>query len=158
MAIGEDLARRFEETNEQVIRAVEGASDEQWRKTAPEGWASGVTLHHVAESYAGLTQMVRAIATGGELPPLTRETLDRGNAEHAKRAANATAAETAKILRENGKQAAEMLRSLSDEQFAKTASMPLLGGQAMSAQQVAEAVLVGHGAGHLKGVQAAWNA
>lgn len=158
MPIGEDLARQFEATNEKVIRAVEAASDEQWRRTAPEGWPAGVTLHHIAESYAGLTQMVQAIATGGELPPLTRELLDQGNAEHATRAANVSQAETAAILRDSGQKAAAMLRSLSDEQFGNDAPMPLLGGQRMTARQVAEAVMVGHGAGHLEGVQKAFQA
>lgn len=156
MSIGEDLARRFEETNEALVKAVEGASDEEWRATAPEGWPAGVTLHHVAESVTPLTEMVRGIALRGEGPAVTQEQLNQGNAEHAARAANATRAETARILRESGPGAVEMLRSLTDEQFATDAPMVMLNGQRMSAQQVAEAVLIGHGATHLQGVQGAW--
>ncbi len=153
-AIGESLATKFEATNEEIIKTVESASDEQWHKTAPEGWSTGVTCHHIAESYGGLTQMVQAIATGMPLPNFTPEMLSQGNAEHAVRAANATQAETAQILRDSGKAAAAMLRSLTDEQFAATAAMPF-GGAPMSAQQVAEAVLVGHGAGHHAGAKSA---
>ncbi len=149
--IGESIATQFEATNEEIIKSVESASSEEWHKTGPEGWSMGVTLHHIAESYGGLTQMVQAIATGMPLPNFTPEMLNQGNAEHAVRAANATQAETAQILRDSGKTAAAMLRSLTDEQFAATAAMPLLGGASMSAQQLAEAVLVGHGAGHHAG-------
>jgi hypothetical protein len=156
MSIGEDLACRFEETNQTLIKAVEGASDEQWRATAPEGWPAGVTLHHVAESLAPLAEMVRGIALTGEGPSITQEQLNQGNAEHAARAANVTQAETARILRESGPGAAQMLRSLSDQQLANDAPMAMLNGQRMSAQQVAEAVLIGHGAGHLQGVLGAW--
>ena len=154
--IGESLATKFEVTNQEIIKTVESASDDQWgRVTAAEGWPAGVALHHIAESYGGLTFMVQAIATGAEMPAFTPEMLNQGNAEHAVRAATATKAETVQLLQNSGKAAAEMLRSLSDEQFAKSASMPLLGGAEMSAHQLAEGVLVGHGAGHLQGVKAA---
>jgi predicted lipoprotein len=155
MTVGEKLATKFEEANDKVIATVEGASNEQWKLKAAEGWPSGVTLHHIAESYAGLTQMVKAVAEGTELPHLTKEMLDQGNAEHATRAADATQAETAQILRESGKEASAMLRSLSDAEFSRRAAMPL-GGAEMSAQEIAEAVLLGHGLGHLKGVQEAF--
>ncbi len=158
MPIGEDLARQFEETNERIIRAVEGASDEQWRRTAPEGWPAGVTLHHIAVSLEPVAEMVRTIATGGELPAFTSDMLNEGNAQHAVQAANDTQAETAAILRDSGKKVAEMLRSLSDKQYGQDAAMPLMGGQRMTARQVAEGVVVGHGAGHLEGVQKAFDA
>ena len=47
----EALAKRFEQVNDELIAAVEGCSDEQWRKTCSgEQWSVAVTAHHVAPS------------------------------------------------------------------------------------------------------------
>lgn len=155
MSIGETLATRFEEANAEVIATVETASDAQWKLASPEGWTAGVTLHHIAESYAGLIEMVQGIAAQAKPPAITKEMLDQANAEHAIRAANATPQETVQLLRDSGNAAAAMLRSLSDEEYARTVTMPLNGAE-MSAQQAAEAALIGHGLGHLKGIDEAF--
>ena len=151
---GETLAQHFDAANSQIIQKVGALPDESWDLTAPEGWPVGVTVHHIAESYEGLAGMVQTIATGGQFPPLTQEMLDKGNAQHAIRAAGVTKAETLQLLHEWGRVAAAMLRSLTDEQLATTAPMPLAGQQEMSAAEVAESVLIGHGKTHFAGVEA----
>ena len=143
-AIGEQLASRFEASNTELITRVESMTDSEWaHPTAVEGWPAGVTAHHVAEAAASLTGLVQTVAQGGQLPPITMDMLNAGNAEHALRAANVTREETAALLRTNGEAAAKMLRSLSDEEFARTGVLPAMGAP-MSAQQFAENVLIGH--------------
>jgi len=155
MATGTELAALFEQSNADMITAVEKLNDEQWMKPSPEGWTVGVAAHHVAESQGALTGMVTAIATGQTLPPFTMEMLNQGNAEHAQRASGCTRDETLQLLKETGEKAADMLRGLTDEQLARTTPMPLMGGTEMSAEQVVEGILLGHIAGHLDGVKAA---
>ena len=152
----EELARRFEQTNQEVIAAVQSCSDEQWRKTCSgEQWSVGVVAHHIGSSHVPVAELVRALATGGPLPPLTSEMLDAGNAEHARQFANCSKGETVELLRRAGQEAASIVRGLSDEQLDNGAELPILGGQRMSAGQFAEMVLVGHPTDHLGSIRAA---
>ncbi len=152
----EELAKRFEQTNDDVIAAVERCSDEQWRSTcAGEQWSSGVTAHHIGTAYVPIAEVIRALATGQPVPPLTAEMLDASNAEHARQFAGCTRAETVELLRRAGRQAADILRGLDDEQLENGAELPLLGGRRASAAEIVELGLIGHPTGHLESIRAA---
>jgi uncharacterized damage-inducible protein DinB len=151
----EALAKRFEQVNDELIAAVEGCSDEQWRKTCSgEQWSVAVTAHHVASSHGPIAGAVQALATGQPLPPLTSEMLDAGNAEHARQFAACTRAETVELLRSGGQVAARTVRGLSDEQLDNGAEVALMGGQRVSAAQFVEMVLIGHPTNHLESIRA----
>ena len=151
----EALARRFEQTNEELIATVQSCSDEQWRKTCPgEQWSVGVTAHHVGTSYGPIAGFVQALATGQPVPPLTSEMLDASNAEHARQFAGCTKEETVELLRSGGRAAASIVRGLSDEQLDNGAELALMGGQRVSAGQFAEMVLIGHPTSHLESIRA----
>jgi hypothetical protein len=151
--IGESLAAQFEQANADLIAAVEGMGDARWGARTPnEQWPVGVVAHHVAVSHPGIVDVVIAIAEGRQLPPFTQEMVDRGNTQHARENANCTREETLALLRENGGAAAEIVRAIPDEGFARTAS---LLGREMSAQQAAEMILIGHPRSHLASIQAA---
>lgn len=146
---GEQLATQFEAAKKQFITIVESMSDADWKKICPaEGWPVNVTAHHAAESIAGLTGLVQMLAEQGQVPPFTLDQINSGNAEHAVRAVNATKDEVLELARTGDEKAASYLRGLTDEQLAKTAALPLMGGATMSAEQLAEGLLVGHLAGH----------
>jgi hypothetical protein len=152
----EGLAKRFEQTNEEVIAAVQACSDEQWNKTCSgEQWSVGVTAHHIGTSHQPLAEVVRVLATSQPFPPFTPEMIDAGNAEHARQFAGCTREETVELLRQGGRQAAEILRGLTDQQLDNGAPLPLLGGQRLSAAEFAELVLIGHPANHLESIRAA---
>ena len=89
------------------------------------------------------------------MPPLTQEMLDAGNAEHARQSAGCTKQETVDLLRRGGREAAAILRGLSDEQLDNGAELPLLGGRRMSAAEIVELALIGHPTGHLESIRAA---
>lgn len=151
--LGESLAQRFEQTNNDVIQAVEQCSDSKWQaKTAPEGWPVAVTAHHIAGSHEVIGGLVQAIANGQPLPPLTPEMLDQMNAQHAQQFANCSKPETISMLREGGAKAVSALRGLSDEQLQRSA--PFMG-QTFTAQQMAENVLIGHPQMHGQSIRAA---
>ena len=152
MTSAEDLAKRFEQVNQDLIKSVEACSDAQWRaQCAAEKWGVGVAAHHVAMGQEQIAGMAMAIGAGQPLPPLTMEMLDGMNADHAKKFANCTKAETISLLRSGGAKAAGIVRAISDEQLARTADV--IGNQ-MSAQQFIEGVLIGHPQGHLGSIRA----
>ncbi|MEX2236565.1 MAG: DinB family protein [Dehalococcoidia bacterium] len=154
MGKAQELADRFEQVNNEVIAAVESCPDDKWQDAASgEERQVNVVAHHIASSHGPIAGLVKAIAEGGELPALTGDMIDAGNAEHAKTAAGVSKSQTIELLRSGGREAADSLRGLSDEQLAKTGSMPLFGDQPWSAQDAIERVLIGHPQGHLGSIK-----
>jgi hypothetical protein len=151
-----DLAAKLEAANAAVIDAVENSSEADWQCVTPsEWWSVGVTARHIAISHVPIMGLVELVATGGEVPPITMEMFHAGNAQHAQEHASCTRDEVLEILRRDGKAAADKLRGLSDEQLDRSASMSFAGGAEMSAQQLVEAILLGHPAQHLESIKAA---
>ena len=148
-----ELARRLDEANAELARAIEACSDATWKSPCPEeGWPIGVTAHHVAATIPEVMDFVQLIAAGQPLPPMTRDIIDQGNAEHARAAAGCTKADALQLLRENGAMASRELRGFGDEQLDRKGQ--LFVGE-MSAQAVIEAALIGHVAGHLQSIRSA---
>lgn len=138
----EDLAIRFERTNEDLIATVERSDDVEWRQPCPnEQWSVGVLAHHVAEDHELLAGFVQQLANGEPLPTLTQAQVDAMNAERAQQCADCTKAETLELLRRNGTAAASLVRALSDDQLDRTGAF---FGQTMSTAQLVERVLIGH--------------
>lgn len=150
------LARQFTEANDEMIAAAAGASASHWRAQCPgEGWTVGVTAHHVAVGHEPVAGLIMGVATGQQLPPITMEALNEGNAAHAREFADCNQDETVALLRSAGAAAAEMVRNLSDEQLDRSAEVV---GQRMTAQQLAENILISHVKGHLASIRAATGA
>ena len=148
------LAERFEQVTRQLAATIERCSDAQWKtKTTGEQWSIGVVAHHIAQSNEAVAGIVKLIATGQSVPPLTMEMIHQGNAEHARQFANVGKDETLALLRKTAAAAAGTVRGLSAEQLARTA--PVIGGAPMSAEQMVERVLIGHVVGHHDSIQAA---
>jgi uncharacterized damage-inducible protein DinB len=147
----EELARQFEQTNNDVVAAVESCPDAQWRATtAEEGWTVAATAHHVAAGCGQIVGLAQAIATGQPLPPITMEMVNAGNAQHAQQFATCAKQETVDLLKSGGASAAGAVRALSDEQLDRTA--PFMGNTA-SAQWVIENILIGHPQNHLQSIK-----
>lgn len=152
-AKAEDLANRFEQTNNQAIKAIEGIPDAKWKANCQsESWPVNVTAHHIASSHEPVAGIVGAIANGQPLPPLTPQMLDAGNAQHAQQFAGASKQETLEAMRKGGEAATKLVRGLSDEQLGRSAQ---LFGNEMTAQGAIENILIGHVEQHLQSIQAA---
>ena len=151
---GEQLAARFEEANDKLVQAVEETSDADWPALGPEGWTLAATAHHVGNVVPNLLQLIGAVATGQQVPPVKRTDFDVANAQHAKECAAVGKLETLDLLRSSGTTASQALRAMSDEELG--ASSPVAVGMPdMTAQQVVENVLIGHALGHLESIQTA---
>jgi uncharacterized damage-inducible protein DinB len=147
------LAEQFEQANRQMVATVERCTDAQWKsKMSGEERSVGVVAHHVAQSHEGIASIVKLIATGQPMPPMTMNTIHQMNAEHAKQYASVGKDETLALLRKNAAAAAATVRGLSDEQLDRSA--PVLGGPPMTAQQMVERVLIGHVVDHHGGIKA----
>jgi len=149
----EAYAQQLEAANADLIGIVEGLSDEQWRaKTAPEGWPVGVVAHHVAVSHTPVAGLAVALANGQPPGGLTMETIDQGNAQHAREHAGCTKEETLQLLHANGAQAAGMLRSIGDDQLDRS---DLVIGNPMTCAQSIEFISIGHTRQHTESIKQA---
>ena len=150
-----ELANRFTAANDRLIRTIQGASDAELQTICPgEQWSVLVTARHVAISYRVVASWIRRVANGEEVP-VTRQQIDQGNALHAQEFATASREEVLTLLRDNGIKAAETIRNLSDEQLGTSAIMGPENGARLTAEQVAQEVLIDHVAEHTTDIQAA---
>lgn len=149
----EALAQRLEAANQEAISAVQQLGDDQWRaQTKEEGWTVAATTHHMATSHEGLTGLVQALANSQQLPPITMDMINQGNAQAAQQFANADRNECLDLLRSGGEKAVSVVRGLSDEHLDRAGT---LLGQPWTTQQVIENILIGHVQGHLASIRGA---
>jgi hypothetical protein len=154
-ARSEELARQFEESNQEFIATVELISDEDWNNMCEgENWPVGVTAHHVAYDYPVLTDTMQALAAG-ESRPLTMEMINDLNAKHAQDHAVCSKEDTLRMLREEGARQAEAIRALEDEDLDRTHDLPLMGPEPVPLHQFISAILIRHHHMHLPSIRAA---
>ena len=153
-ARAEALAKRFEGRAAELGHTIERLTDADWKKvTSAEKWSVGVTAHHVAGGHEAIAGIVKAVAGGQSMPPLTMKMLDEMNAKHAVEHANCTKAEALALNRTGAVAAAAMVRGLSDAALDRSGTV-LTGMPAMTAQQFIEGVLIGHIDEHLATIRA----
>jgi len=154
-AQGEALAAQVQQVADQLVGVIESCPEERWRATtAAEGWSVGVAAHHAAGSLGPTTQFVVAVAKGMPLPQISPEIIDHGNAQHAREFAGCTKSETIELARTQGASAAEMLRGLTDEDLARTATLSFTGDRTVSAGEIAQFLVLGHPKGHMESIKA----
>ncbi len=142
-AKSEALVKQFETKVQDAMSTLEKLSDEDWKKvTEAEKWSVGVTAHHVAGDLEPISGMVEAVVAGKSLD-FTMAMLDEMNAKHAEDHATCTKAETMELLRKGAAVAAAVVRGLSDDQLAKSATV-FQGAPPMSVEQLITLALVDH--------------
>ena len=148
------LANRLEAVNGEFIDVVTACSPEQWQRTSNgEGWTVGVVAHHAAGSHAAFNGLIQAlVATNGNVPPVTPEQINDGNAHHAREFANVGKPETLELLVRDGSALVQHIRGLTDEQLAVTSTV-FFGGE-MTVAQAIDHVVIGHPTGHLASIRA----
>jgi hypothetical protein len=148
-----ELSERFRKFNNEVIAFVEKCSDENWGKVCPgEVWPVGVVARHIAAGHYSAFGLAKMIVDGKQLPELTQETIDRGNAQHAQKHANCTKDEVLGILREKGASVADYVSGLDDADLDRTSNLSVAGGT-ISAQQFIENIIILSGTEHLSNMK-----
>ncbi|MGD2097536.1 MAG: DinB family protein [Desulfobacterales bacterium] len=150
-----ELSGRFMNFNQKLIAFVEKCSDENWGKVCSgENWPVSVVARHIAAGHYSAIGLAQLIVEGKQLPELTSEIIDQGNAQHAKKHSNCTKDEVLGILREKGSSAAEYIAGLDDADLDRTSNLPLAGGN-ISAQQCIENIIINSGTEHLINMKSA---
>ena len=143
-AKSEALAKQFETKAQEAAAILEKLSDADWKKvTEAEKWTVGVTAHHLASVLEPIAGMITAIASGQARGNFTMGMLDEMNAQHAKEHASCTRAETIALLKKGAAAAAAVVRGLSDDQLAKSATV-LTDAPPMTAEQIVTGGLIAH--------------
>ena len=148
------LADDFAAANAEAAAFARSCPTEAWARPVPgEEWTVGVTLHHIAESYAQSRRWVAAMA-GGEGVTETADMIDQANAAHAERAGSATPAETVALLEESGALLEAELRACSADELDRRAPFGPAGGMMFPTADLA-AVPARHTREHLAHARAA---
>jgi DinB family protein len=143
-AKSEALAKQFEAKVQEAMATLEKLSDADWKQvTEAEKWTVGVTAHHLASALEPVAGMVTAIVSGQSLGTFTRAMLDEMNARHAQEHANCTKAETIALLKRGAATAAAVVRGLSDDQLARSATV-FTDAPPMTAEQLITGGLITH--------------
>ncbi len=155
-----DLAARFREANEAVIRFAAECSEADWRRMVPhEGRSVAYLIDHIAWGYGVETKAMVACLTG-QAPPLAPDelphtfTMDDLNAMNAARwEANPYPDRQATIarLRQEGERTARVIEGLSEQDLARTVTYGPIPPR--TAAEFIERPLISHPGMHLPGIQ-----
>ena len=155
----ESLADRIEEGAASLAAFAEGLSAEEWRTPVPEsgrnGRSVGVIVHHVASVYPIEVDLARAIASGKAVTDVTWEVVAELNAKHARDQAGVTRAAALELLRRNSHEAADAVRTFTDDELDRAAPFSLSFGAPVTAQFVIEDHALRHSWHHLARLRAA---
>jgi uncharacterized damage-inducible protein DinB len=151
----EELARRLEEANAELISVVAGCPEGRWRAQCEDGGRTvAVVAHHVANGHVAIAEWVQSLAAGQPVS-VAADTIHTANNQHAIEYANVAQEEVLELLRGNGPKAAAIVRGLTDEQLDRAAPLGIFGGKETTAYELAERVLIGHVTAHMRDIRAA---
>ena len=150
------LATRLEQGAQALADFASALTDAEWQMRLPkDGRKIGVIVHHVASVYPLEMRLAHTVARGEAVENLTSESVDKMNAEHAKKFEQVTKEETLELLRRNSAAASAAIRALDNEYLDQTAPVSLYSGAPVTCQFVIEDHAVRHSYHHLARLQAA---
>jgi hypothetical protein len=116
----EFLAKRFLQTNEEVLAVVEACSDDQWKMICvKEGESVGLVTYHIAGAYIVEMELMKASLTGQPVPDVyaVKGRLDQWHAEQKEQFQDCRQDETIALSRQNAASAANFIAGLSNDQL-----------------------------------------
>ncbi len=151
------LADRIEEGAAALAAFAEGLSEAEWRTpiSGSDRRSVGVIVHHVASVYPIEIDLARAIASGKAVTDVTWEVVAELNAEHAHDQAEVTKSAALELLRRNSREAADAVRTFTDDELDRAAPFPLSFGAPVTAQFVIEDHALRHSWHHLARIRKA---
>jgi hypothetical protein len=151
----QELAEEFERMNAMFAEEIARLAPAQWQAFSPEeGRTVAALTHHVAWAYSFEVDAFRTMAEGRPFAPVPEEALDETNARLGQSVAACDHAETVALLRTNAGAAATWIRSLTDEQLART-GIYIAGEQPETIDALITQVLIGHPGMHLPAIRTA---
>jgi hypothetical protein len=145
------LADRIVEGADGLAAFAERLSEAEWQTpvSSTDRRSIGVIVHHVASVYPIEIQLAQAIAGGNAVTDVSWEVVSELNAKHAQAEAGVTKAEALELLRKNSRDAAAIVRALTDEELDQAAPFSLSFGAPVTAQFVIEDHALRHSWHHL---------
>ena len=155
----ENLAKRIEQSAQNLITFVEKLSDTQWASVVPnEARSIGVLVHHIASVMPIETQLTQAVGAGHAIQGVTWPVVHDMNAEHAIAHRHASRAETMALLLQNSAAVAATVRGMSDAQLDSVAAISLHDDAPLTAQYLIENHSIRHAYSHVASMRAAVDA
>jgi hypothetical protein len=151
------LAERIELGADVLASLVEGLSETEWNTpvSVTDRRSLGVIVHHVASVYPIEIELAKAIASGTAVADVTWNVVAKLNAQHAQDHARVTKAAALELLHRNSRQAADAVRTFSEDELDQAAPFALSYGAPVTAQFVIEDHALRHSWHHLARIRKA---
>lgn len=154
-ARAETYVKQFQDLSQDLISTLEDYTPEQMQaRCAGEQCTVSALASHIAVVHPMAADWVQKAAEGETMPSLTMDMVNVMNAEQFTRDAGRPKDEIIAALRQNGAEALEVLRSLTDEQLDRSAYFELFGAE-VTTETLVKGVLVGDIQGHSASIRAA---
>ena len=149
------LARRLERGALALAALAQSLTDSEWQIRTADGRTIGVVVHHVATMYPLETQLAQVLAERKPVQGVTWSLVHQMNADHAENFKSVTKQEAIELLEQNSKEAAEVIRSFTDEQLDSAAPVSLNANAPLTCQFIIEDHALRHSYHHLERIRAA---
>lgn len=153
------LADRIAEGAERLVEFARHLTEAEWNLPVIEGGIPGrtvgVVINHVASMYPIEIEAAQQIAGGHAVTQITTDVVDALNSKHAAEQAKASKSDTLALLRENSRQAADVVRNMTEAELDRAAPFSLAHGAPVTAQFVIEDHALRHSWHHLAGIRKA---
>jgi hypothetical protein len=145
------LAARIEEGAAALAAFADGLADAEWETpaSATDRRTVGQVVNHVALLYPVEIDLARSIAGGKAVTDVTWQVVAEMNAGHVREHPKVTKAGALDLLRRNSHQAAEAVRTFTDDELDQAAPFSLSFAAPVTAQFVIEDHAVRHSWHHL---------
>lgn len=151
----ENLILCFNDFHDELLSFVHSCDSTEWIKvTVAEGWPVGVTARHVAVAHYPVIDWVQMIVEDNPLPPVTMDTIDQLNAQHAAEHRACSQEEVANLLGTNHAKVMAYLAAVNDQELERQSYLKLFDVD-ISAAQLFTAVLIEAAMGHLASMKEA---
>jgi hypothetical protein len=129
------LADRIARGAENLAAYAETLSDAQWATPiTPDGRRAGIMIHHVGSVYGLEVDVARKLGAGESITGVTWADIAAMNAKHAQENAGVKQKETAELVRNNGKMAAEAIAQFTDAMLDNGGTISLYGDAPLTCQ------------------------
>jgi hypothetical protein len=150
------LAERLERGAQALAGFVSRLTEEEWQTRVKDGRKVGVVVHHVASMYPLEIQLAQMLAAGKPIAGVTWDAVHEINALHARENDGVSRDEALELLRRNSSSAAATIRSLSDEELDRAATVSLNANAPLTCQFFLEDHAVRHSYHHLAAIRDAF--
>mgnify|MGYP000899612140 CR=1 FL=1 len=149
------LADRLISGARELAKFAESLSDSEWNKPVfGDGRTIGVVVHHVASVYPIEVELAQTLRKGNSITEVSKEAIDKMNAEHASENNRVDRQETLELLRINSNNAASAIREFKDEELDNSAPVSLYFDAPLTAQFFIEDHALRHSFHHLGKIKA----